>query len=158
MITQGIVMAFLGSAIAIGLACSGSGMGVGIAGAAAEGVLTEEPEKFGLMLFLSSIPGTQGIYGLLVGFWVLMKTGIFAGVPLPLTLNQGWQIFFACIPVGVVGFFSGWYQGKTAAAAIGLVARNPEEVGKATVMVAMVETYAVFSLLASLLLFNGINL
>ena len=133
-------------------------MGVGIAGAAAEGVLTEEPEKFGLMLFLSAIPGTQGIYGLLVGFWVLMKTGIFAGIPLSLTLNQGWQIFFACIPVGVVGFFSGWYQGKLLAGAIGLVARNPEEVGKATVMVAMVETYAVFSLLASLLLFNGIKL
>ncbi|GAI67160.1 unnamed protein product, partial [marine sediment metagenome] len=34
--------------------------------------------------------------------------------------DQGWQIFFSCIPVGVVGFFSGWYQGKTAAAAIGL--------------------------------------
>jgi V/A-type H+-transporting ATPase subunit K len=133
-------------------------MGVGIAGAAAEGVLTEEPEKFGLMLFLSAIPGTQGIYGLIVGFWVLMKTGIFAGLPLPLTLNQGWQIFFACIPVGVVGFFSGWYQGKTAAAAIGLVARNPQEIGKATVMVAMVETYAVFSLLTSLLLFNAIIL
>jgi len=65
--------------------------------------------------------------------------------------NDRWDCF-------VVGFFSGWYQGKTAAAAIGLVARNPEEVGKATVMVAMVETYAVFSLLASLLLFNGINL
>lgn len=158
MITEGIVMAYLGSAIAIGLACSGSGIGVGIAGAAAIGVLTEEPEKFGLVLFLQAFPGTQGIYGLLVGFWVLMKTGVLGGSPIPVTLDQGWQIFFACIPIGVVGFFSGWYQGKTAAAAIGLAARNPEGLGKAIVMVTMVETYAVFSLLASLLLFNGINL
>jgi len=149
MITQGIVIAFLGSATAIGLACSGSGMGVGI---------VEEPEKFGLVLFLQAFPGTQGIYGLLVGFWVLMKTGILGGSPIPLSLDQGCQIFFSCIPVGVVGFFSGWYQGKTAAAAIGLIARNPGGVGKAIVMVTMVETYAVFSLLASLLLFNGISL
>ncbi len=83
-------------------------------------------------------------------------------LPIWLNLNdfsqdyQGMQIFFACIPIGVVGFFSGWYQGKTAAAAIGLAARNPEGIGKAIVMVTMVETYAVFSLLASLLLFNGI--
>jgi len=138
MITQGIVIAFLGSATAIGLACSGSGIGVGIAGAAGIGVLTEEPEKFGLVL--------------------LMKTGILGGSPIPITLDQGMQIFFSCIPVGIVGFFSGWYQGKTAAAAIGLAARNPEGIGKAIVMVTMVETYAVFSLLASLLLFNGITL
>ena len=59
MFTEGIVIAFLGSAIAIGLACSGSGIGVGIAGAAGIGVLTEEPEKFGLVLFLQAFPGTQ---------------------------------------------------------------------------------------------------
>lgn len=158
MMTQGIVMAFLGAAIAIGLACSGSGIGVGIAGAAGIGVLTEDPKKFGLVLLLQAFPGTQGIYGLLIGFWVLIKTGILGGSPIPLTLDQGWQIFFSCIPIGVVGFFSGWYQGKTAAAAIGSVARNPEGVGRAIVMVTMVETYAVFALLASLLLFNGINL
>ncbi|MBA7548328.1 V-type sodium ATPase subunit K [subsurface metagenome] len=85
MFTEGIVIAFLGSAIAIGLACSGSGIGVGIAGAAGIGVLTEEPEKFGLVLFLQAFPGTQGIYGLLVGFWVLMKTAsllLFNGINL----------------------------------------------------------------------------
>jgi V/A-type H+/Na+-transporting ATPase subunit K len=158
MITNGLVLAFLGSAIAIGFACSGSGIGVGIAGAAGVGLITEEPAKFGKVLFLQAIPGTQGIYGLLVGFWVLMKIGVFSDSVIPLNMEQGWEIFFACIPIGVTGFWSGWYQGVTAAAAIGLLARKAEELGKAVVMVTMVETYAVFSLLASILLLNSIDL
>jgi V/A-type H+-transporting ATPase subunit K len=158
MITQGIVIAFLGSAIAIGLAASGSGIGVGIAGMAGAGVMTEDPEKFGMILLLQAIPGTQGIYGLLAGVWVLIKIGIFTGTPVVLSLDQGWQIFFSCIPVGIVGFFSAIWQGYASASAIGLIARRPEEIGKAIVIPAMVETYAVLSLLSTILLLNGIKL
>lgn len=158
MITQGVVMAYLGSAVAIAFAGSGSAIGVGIAGTTGAGVMTEDPGKFGQVLLLQALPGTQGIYGLLAGFWVLMKIGVFAGAPVDVTLDQGWQIFFACLPIGIVGFFSGIYQGKAAAGAIGLIARRPEETGKAVVMPAMVETYAVLALLATILLLNGIKL
>ena len=42
-------------------------------------------------------------------------------------------------------------QAKTAVAGIGLLAKRPEEAGKAITMAIMVETYAVFALLISML-------
>jgi V/A-type H+-transporting ATPase subunit K len=156
--TDGIVLAYLGAALAIGLAGSGSAIGVGIAGTSGAGVMTEDPSKFGLVLLLQALPGTQGIYGLLVGFLVLTRIGIFAGAPATLTLNQGLQILNSSLPIAIAGFFSAIYQGKASAGAIGLIARRPEETGKALVMPAMVETYAVLSLLGSILLLNGIIL
>lgn len=156
--TDGIILAYLGAALAIGLAGSGSAIGVGIAGTTGTGVMTEDPSKFGLVLLLQAIPGTQGIYGLLVGFLVLTKIGIFAGSPVVLTIDQGLQILNACLPIAIAGFFSAIYQGKASAGAIGLIARRPEETGKAVVMPAMVETYAVLSLLGSILLLNGVVL
>ncbi len=156
--TDGIVLAYLGAALAIGLAGSGSAIGVGIAGTTGAGIMTEDPSKFGLVLLLQALPGTQGIYGLLVGFLVLTKIGIFAGSPAQLTIDQGWQILYACLPIAIAGFFSAIYQGKTSAGSIGLIARRPEETGKAIIMPAMVETYAVLSLLGSILLLNGVVL
>ena len=67
---NGIVFALLGAALAVGLAGMGSAQGVGIAGQAAAGVVTEDPNKFAKVLILQLLPGTQGIYGLLVGFLV----------------------------------------------------------------------------------------
>jgi len=67
-------------------------------------------------------------------------------------------ILYSCLPVGIVGFFSAIYQGKTSAGSIGLIARRPEETGKAVVLPAMVETYAVLSLISSILLLNGVEL
>ncbi|HSV32036.1 MAG TPA: V-type ATP synthase subunit K [Atribacteraceae bacterium] len=154
---NGLVFSILGSALAVGLAGIGSAMGVGIAGEAGAGVMTEDPDKFGQILLLQALPGTQGIYGLLAGFWVLIKLNLFAGEPLAVTTAQGLQIMFACLPIALVGLISGIYQGKTSAACIGLIARRPEETGKAIILPAMVETYAVLSLLATILLLNSIR-
>lgn len=158
MLVDGLVFALLGSALAIGLAGIGSAVGVGIAGQVGAGVMTEDPGKFGQVLLLQALPGTQGIYGLLAGFWVLIKLGLFGGTPVSVTVAQGMQILFACLPVAIVGLLSGIAQGKTAAASIGLIARRPEETGKAIILPAMVETYAVLSLLATILLLNSIKL
>ena len=76
---NGIVFALLGAALAVGLAGMGSAQGVGIAGQAAAGVVTEDPNKFAKVLILQLLPGTQGIYGLLVGFLVLSKIGLLGG-------------------------------------------------------------------------------
>jgi len=158
MLVDGLVFALLGSALAIGLAGIGSALGVGIAGEAGAGVMTEDPGKFGQVLLLQALPGTQGSYGLLAGFWVLIKLGLFGGTPAAVTIAQGMQIMFACLPIAIVGLLSGISQGKTAAASIGLIARRPEETGKAIILPAMVETYAVLSLLATILLLNSIKL
>ena len=146
----GIVYALLGAALAVLLAGAGSSIGVGIAGQAAAGVVTEDPSKFAKVLIMQLLPGTQGIYGLLVGFITLSKIGLLGGGMLDLT-PQGLLVLAACLPIGIVGLISGKYQGMTSAAAIGIVAKKPEQFGKAMLFPAMVETYAILALLISIL-------
>lgn len=154
----GIVYALLGAALAVFLAGAGSAVGVGIAGQAASGVVSEDPSKFAKVLVIQLLPGTQGIYGLLVGFITLSKIGLLVGGILDLTPQQGLLILAACLPVGIVGLISGKSQGQTAAAAIGIVAKKPEQFGKAMLFPAMVETYAILSLLISILAVTNIQL
>ena len=72
----GIVYALLGAAVAVFLAGAGSALGVGIAGQAASGVMAEDPSKFAKVLILQLLPGTQGLYGLIIGFVTLSKIGL----------------------------------------------------------------------------------
>ena len=153
----GIVYALLGAALAVFLAGAGSAIGVGIAGQAASGVVSEDPSKFAKVLVIQLLPGTQGIYGLLVGFITLSKIGLLGGGILDLTPQQGLLVLAACLPVGIVGLISGKSQGQIAAAAIGIVAKKPEQFGKAMLFPAMVETYAILSLLISILAVTNIQ-
>lgn len=152
----GVVWALLGAALAVALAGIGSAIGVGLVGESAAGVITEDPDKFGQTLLLQALPGTQGIYGLLTGFLIMQKVGIIGGSLLDLTMQQGVSIFMAALPIAVVGYLSAVSQGKAAAAGVGLIAKRPEELGKAIVYAVMVETYAVLALLASIMLLFGI--
>lgn len=154
----GIVYALLGAAAAVFLAGAGSAIGVGIAGQAASGVVTEDPSKFAKVLIMQLLPGTQGIYGLLVGFITLSKIGLLGGGMAEVSTATGLLILAACLPIGIVGLISGIYQGKTSAAAIGIVARKPEQFGKAMLFPAMVETYAILALLISILATTAITL
>ena len=147
----GLVYGLLGAAVAVFLAGGGSALGVGIAGQAAAGVVTEDPSKFAKVLVLQLLPGTQGIYGLLVGFVTLSKIGLLGGGGLELDPQTGLLILAACLPVGIVGLISGKSQGEAAAASIGIVAKKPEQFGKAMLFPAMVETYAILSLLISVI-------
>ena len=144
---MGMVYALLGAAVAVFLAGAGSAIGVGIAGQAASGVVSEDPSKFAKVLIMQLLPGTQGIYGLLVGFITLSKIGVLGGGMLDLTPQQGLLVLAACLTIGIVGLISGKYQGMTSAAAIGIVAKKPEQFGKAMLFPAMVETYAILALL-----------
>ena len=155
---SGIVYALIGAALAVGLAGCGSAIGVGIAGQAAAGVVTVDPGKFAKVLVLQLLPGTQGIYGLLVGFITLSKIGLLGGGAVDVSVSSGLLILAACLPIAVVGLISAINQGKTAAASIGIVAKKPEQFGKAMLFPAMVETYAILALLVSILAINGIQL
>lgn len=152
----GIVYALLGAAVAVLLAGAGSSIGVGIAGQAASGVVTEDPSKFAKVLIMQLLPGTQGIYGLLVGFITLSKVGLLGGALADLSVQTGLLILAACLPIGIVGLISGIHQGKTSAAAIGIVAKKPDQFGKAMLFPAMVETYAILALLISILAVTNI--
>ncbi len=156
-IFDGSSLALLGAAIAA-LAGIGSAMGVGIAGQAAAGVLAEDPKKFGKTLILQALPGTQGIYGLIVSFLILMKIGFLSGSAIDLTQAQGLYFLMAGLPIGLVGIWSGIAQGKAAAAALQLTAKRPDQMGKGIIYTAMVETYAIFALLVSVLIWTRIAL
>ncbi|MBQ8641210.1 MAG: V-type ATP synthase subunit K [Clostridia bacterium] len=143
-------LALLGAALAAILAGVGSAKGVGLVGEAASGMLIEDPSRFGKALLLQALPGTQGIYGLVTAFMILYKIGILS-TPLELTTAQGVYFLMASLPMAVVGLISGVHQGRVAAAGIQLITRRPGEVGKAITSAALVETYAIFALLISLL-------
>ena len=155
---EGLVIALVGGAIAVFLAGTGSSIGIGYAGQAANGLLSEEPEKFGTMLLLVALPGTQGIYGFLTGFLVMNKVGLTGGEIAAVSVIQGWQILVACLPIAVSGLFSGIHQGKVCAAGIGVAAKQPGDVMKAVIYGALVETYAVLALVITIFLLNGVQL
>jgi len=156
-LTLGTVLGFLGIALAVGLPGVGSAAGVGLVGEAGAGVVTEDPDKFGQILLLQVIPGTQGIYGLLSGLLLMGKLNVFSfGKPLILTTYEGLLVIMAALPVALVGWLSAISQGRVAAAGVGVIAKRPEEMGKPVTFAAMVETYAVLAFLATLLLIFGI--
>lgn len=149
LLTNGTVWALLGVALAVSLSGCGSAYGVGIAGQAAAGVVTEDPGKFAKVLIMQLLPGTQGIYGLLVAFVTLSRIGILGGTQPDVV--TGLLILAACLPIAIVGLVSGIHQGKTSAAAIGIVAKKPDQFAKAMLFPAMVETYAILALLISII-------
>lgn len=158
MISLGTSLALAGAASAAILAGIGSAVGVGIAGQAGAGVVSEDPDKFGNVLLLQALPGTQGIYGLLIAFIIVLNIGVVDGNMKELTLYQGWSLFIAGLPIGIVGLLSAIYQGKVCAAGIYLTAKRPEETAKGLIFGAMVETYAVLALLISFIMVNGVKL
>ena len=152
----GVVYAVVGAALAALMAGIGSAKGVGAAGQAGAGVVTEDPSTFSKVLLLQLLPGTQGIYGLLVAFVTLNKIGALSGNLVQIDGATGLVLLFACLPMAIVGLISAIHQGRTSIASIGLVAKRPDQFGKAMLFPAMVETYAILALLISILAVNGI--
>ena len=152
----GTIFAAAGAAMAAVMAGVGSAIGVGLAGQASADVVSEDPDRFGSCLLLQLLPGTQGIYGLLIAFVIASKAGLLSGAA-SLSATAGLSLFLAAIPIAFGGLLSAIAQGKVAVAGINLVAKKPEEQGKAMLMTVMVETYAVLALLISFLLVNGVQ-
>lgn len=147
----GLALAITGASFAALFAGIGSAKGVGLVGEAAAGVVSQDPSKFSKVLILQLLPGTQGLYGLLVSVLLLSKIGVLGGTTVQLTWYQGLMYFASCLPIAFGGLFSGIAQGRAAASGVGIVAKKPEHSGKAIIMAAMVETYAILALLISIL-------
>lgn len=152
----GIVFALLGAALAALMAGAGSAVAVGMGGQAAAGVVTEDPAKFGKVLILQLLPGTQGIYGLLIAFITLSQIGVLGGSS-DISLAKGLLYLASCLPMALVGYFSAVSQARATVSSIGLVAKKPDQFGKSMIFPAMVETYAIFALLISMLAVNGVS-
>ena len=152
LIFTGNNIAFAGAALAATLACMGSAKAVGLVGEASAGLVSEDPSKFGKALLLQALPATQGLYGFITAFLILFKMGVFSGSVSTLTIAQGAYFFVAALPIAVVGYVSAVKQGKVSVAGVSLLSKRPKEVGKAMTSAAMVEAFAIFALLVSLLM------
>ncbi len=152
----GITLAITGAVLAALFAGIGSARAVGLVGEAAAGVVSVDPSKFSKVLILQLLPGTQGLYGLLIAILLLSGVGVLGGEAADLTTAQGLMFLAASLPMAIVGYFSAMAQGRAAVAGVGITAKKPEHNGKGIIMAAMVETYAILALLVSILLIYNI--
>jgi V/A-type H+-transporting ATPase subunit K len=146
-----------GAALAVILSGIGSAVGIGYAGRASLGAMSEGTKDFAKYLMLTALPGTQGIYGFVAGFLVMLWSGLMAGDTSALTVEKGWQFFYASLPVAFAGLFSAIQQGKVCASGVNMTTKQPGEVGKALVLGVFVEFYAVLGLLISILFLISIR-
>jgi V/A-type H+-transporting ATPase subunit K len=155
---SGIILSTLGAVIAAALGGIGSTLGVSKTSSTGAGLVAEDGEQFGNILLLSALPGSQAVYGLLVAILTLQNTGLLSGVAKVVSFEQGMMLLLAGIPVGLTCLLSGTYQGKVLASGIQMIAKDKSKVGQVIIMGALVETFAVFGLLVSLLMINGIQI
>ena len=147
----GVLFATLGAAVAVFLSGVGSAKGVGMVGEVAAGLMAEEPEKFGKSLVLQLLPGTQGLYGFVIGLMVLGRLNP------QMSIAEGIYIFIACLPIAIAGYGSAVFQGRVAASGISLLAKNEEQSTKGIVYAVMVETYALLAFVVSIMLLSGVS-
>ncbi|MER2095079.1 MAG: V-type ATP synthase subunit K, partial [Aerococcus urinaeequi] len=88
----GQIFAMVGIAVAVIFSGMGSARGVGETGAAAAALVKDQPEKFAQTLILQLLPGTQGLYGFVIGIMIYLQLGT------GLDLTQGLQYCVAGIP------------------------------------------------------------
>jgi len=153
-LSDGMLLALAGAGLAVLLPGIGSSIGILTSSKAATGVLSEKPERYGQLLILVALPGTQGFYGFLGALTVMMKLNFFGGAAIiQPSFILGLQILIACLPVAFAGLVTAIYQGKVAASGVMMAAKKPELAFKAGVVYAvMVEIYAILGLLATLLI------
>ena len=152
----GMALGFLGAGLAAALCCIGSAKGTGTAGEAGTGLLCEDPNTFGKVLILQVIPGTQGLYGLVVCFFACFQMGMLNGTAAGMSVMEGLQYFVACLPIAIGGLMSAIAQGRVAAGSINILAKQPDHWSKGMVLCITVEFYAILSLLASMLMILNI--
>ena len=145
-----MLFAILAATLATVLAGIGSAKGVGAAAQTAMGVLSEDSSMFGKMLVLTLLPGTQGLYGFIVGFIIMISCGILGGdAP---SMAQGLSYLAASLAIGIGGMISGFAQGRAAVAGISMCAKDEKNFSKAMVSITLVEIYALLAFIVSLLM------
>ena len=153
----GMAIGMLGASLAAVMAGIGSAKGTGIAGEAGTGLLSEDPSKFGKVMILQVIPGTQGLYGLVVWFFAMLQMGVLNGTAAGLTITEGIRYFVACLPMAFGGLFSAIFQGRVAVGSINILAKKPNDWSKGMILCITVEFYAILSLLASFLMLINVR-
>lgn len=134
----------IGPVLSLGLSSIGSCIGCGIAGMASHAVMARVEEGHGKFIGIAAAPSSQSIYGFIL--MLLMSKAIQAGTLAPLS---GVGIGAAA---GTAFMFSAIYQGKAAATGIQASAKQPAIFGKCFAAVGIIESFALFTFVFSLLL------
>ncbi len=154
MVSDGIWVA-LAAGLAVVIPGILSGIGVGTAGVAAAGVASEDPKKAYKAFVFEVLPGTQGIYGFVAGFLIIIGAGLAPGA----TVNEGivgLAVLAASVPAILQGF-TAYFQGKVATAGIMAFAKREEVFAPGLMYTVMVELYAILGLLATILMLTFIG-
>lgn len=150
-ISWGVALAYLGVATATFLACMGSIFGVSMVGQSGSGLLTEKPELAGKVITLAVLPGSQGLYGMVISFLfiVVFYADVVSGA-VGISAGQGLALFAAFLPVAFTCLTSSPFQAKVCSAGMHMIAKDDKLTGRVIVLAALVETYALLGFLISL--------
>jgi len=146
----GLTFSILGALVAVCLGGLGSSLGIKNAGQKAAGVLAEKPNLFGSLIVLTALPGSQGIYGLLIAIMILSNIGVMGGEVAALSTTTGVAFLIAGTIIGVLGLVSAVAQSRVVAASMGALARDESVTGGAIILSVLIETYAIFGLLIAI--------
>jgi V/A-type H+/Na+-transporting ATPase subunit K len=153
--TLGLFLAVLGAALSIVGGGIGTIVGTNHVAGSGSGLVAHKPKLFGLVLLLSALPSSQGIYGFLGSILILQQTGLLGGTIQQFSVEQGLVLLAAALPVGLLGMFSGAGQGKVLQSGLQIIANNQSNVGQAVILGVLMESMAVFGLLLTILIVNS---
>ena len=153
-----LFLAFIGASMATILPCLGSILGVSMVGQAGAGLLTEKPELAGKVITLAVLPGSQGLYGMVISLLFLFSYGPLMTDPnLSVSALQGFILFSCFIPVTITCLTSAPYQAKVCAAGMHMLAKDGRLAGRVITLAALVETYALLGFLISFFMLNSVK-
>lgn len=133
-----------GPILAMGLSAIGSSIGCGIAGMASHAVMSRVEEGHGKFIGMAAAPSSQTIYGFIL--MLLMSKAITDGHVSPLS-----GVFIG-LSAGSAIMLSAIYQGMVCASGIQASAKQPAVFGKCFAAIGIIESFALFALVFSLLL------
>lgn len=145
--TLPFILAYVGMAIMLAVACIGSAIGVSVGGNATIAALKKNPDIFGSSMLLCALPSTQGLYGF-AGFFLALNS--LKGLEF-LSLNAALAIFAAGISLGVVGLYSSVRQSSIVANGINEMGNGQDVFGKTLILAVFPELYAILAFAAAFL-------
>jgi V/A-type H+-transporting ATPase subunit K len=142
-----LFLTFMGIFVSVALAGIGSAKGGAMISKATAALISEQPEKFGQSLVLFMMSASQGLYGFIIGFLIFLNVGGD-----PITLVDSLRYLSGGLIMGIAGHFTAIHQSVAATAGVQILAKKPEHFTKGVMYSAMIETYAIFAFVVSVLI------
>ncbi len=152
-----LLLAFAGAALATMLPCLGSILGVSMVGQAGSGLLTEKPELAGKVITLAVLPGSQGLYGMVISLLFIFTYTPLITEKVSVSPLQGIILFAAFLPVMFTCLTSALYQAKVCCSGMHMLAKDGRLAGRVITLAALVETYALLGFLISFFMLNALK-